>query len=56
MENLNEIIMDAQWTTGACAVGVATLESLAGGPPSADLTYVLPDAKSAVVFGFALDQ
>ena len=56
MNNLNEIIMDAQWTSGACAVGVATLETLAGGPPSADLTYVLPDAKSAIVFGFGLDQ
>ena len=56
MDNLNEIILDAQWTSGACAVGVATLETLAGGPPSADLTYVLPDAKSAIVFGFALDQ
>ena len=56
MDNLNEIILDAQWTSGACAVGVATLETLAGGPPSTDLTYVLPDAKSAIVFGFALDQ
>jgi epoxyqueuosine reductase QueG len=56
MDNLNEIIMDAQWTSGACAVGVATLETLAGGPPSVDLSYVLPDAQSAIVFGFALDQ
>ncbi len=56
MDNLNEIIMDAQWTSGACAVGVATLETLAGGPPSVDLTYVLPDAKSAICFGFSLDQ
>jgi len=56
MDNLNEIIMDAQWTSGACAVGVATLETLAGGPPSVDLTYVLPNARSAIVFGFALDQ
>jgi epoxyqueuosine reductase QueG len=56
MDNLNEIIMDAQWTSGACAVGVATRETLAGGPPSADLTYVLPEAKSAIVFGFGLDQ
>ena len=56
MKNLNEIIMDVQWTWGACAVGVATLETLAGGPPSVDLTYVLPNAKSAICFGFALDQ
>ena len=56
MENLREVILDAMWTTGPCAVGVATLETLAGGPPSADLTYVLPNAKSAVCFGFPLDQ
>lgn len=56
MVDLNEIITDYQWTSGACAVGVATLEALAGGPPSVDLTYVLPNAKSALVFGFALDQ
>jgi len=56
MENLNEIILDEVLTSGACAVGVATLETLAGGPPSVDLTYVLPDARSAIVFAFALDQ
>jgi epoxyqueuosine reductase len=56
MANLTEMIMDSQWTSGACAVGVATLETLAGGPPSVDLTYVLPNAKSAICFGFALDQ
>lgn len=56
MANLNEMILDAQLTSGACAVGVATRETLAGGPPSADLTYVLPNAKSAICFGFALDQ
>jgi len=29
MENLNEMVVDAQWTSGPCAVGVATLEALA---------------------------
>ena len=56
MGNLTETIMDVVWTSGACAVGVATPETLAGGPPSVDLTYVLPNAKSAVCFGFPLDQ
>jgi len=32
------------------------VETLAGGPPSADLTYKLPGAKSAICFAFALDQ
>ena len=38
------------------AVGIATTETLEGGPPSTDLTYVLPEAKSAVVFALPLDQ
>jgi epoxyqueuosine reductase QueG len=35
---------------GASKVGVATVETLAGGPPSTNLEYVLPGAKSAVSF------
>ena len=41
---------------GATIVGVATRETLAGGPPSTDLEYVLPDAKSAVCFAVPFDQ
>ncbi len=41
---------------GACAAGVATTETLAGGPPSTDLDYVLPGAKSAVSFAVPLNQ
>ena len=41
---------------GACAVGVATIETLEGGPPSTDLSYVLPGAKSAISFAVSLDQ
>jgi epoxyqueuosine reductase QueG len=41
---------------GAEAVGIVTTDMLAGGPPSTDLTYVLPDAKSAVSFALPLDQ
>ncbi len=37
---------------GAIRVGFATLESMAGGPPGADLTYLLPEAQSAI--GFAI--
>ncbi len=43
-------------TLGAFKVGIATTETLSCGPPSADLTYVLPEAKSAVCFALALDQ
>lgn len=41
---------------GAVAVGFASNESLAGGPPSADLSYVLPGAKAAVSFAIPLDK
>jgi epoxyqueuosine reductase len=35
---------------GAVRVGFANLETLAGGPPSADLGYIMPGARSAVSF------
>ncbi|MDP6269850.1 MAG: epoxyqueuosine reductase [Alphaproteobacteria bacterium] len=41
---------------GACAVGVTTVETLAGGPPTTDLEYVLPGARSAVTFALPYDQ
>ncbi len=41
---------------GALRVGIATRETLAGGPPSADLTYVLPQANSAISFALPLDR
>ncbi len=42
-------------TQGASKVGIATVETLAGGPPSTDLEYVLPGARSAVSFAVPLD-
>jgi epoxyqueuosine reductase QueG len=41
---------------GAFASGIATVESLKGGPPSTDLSYVLSGAKSAVVFALPFDK
>ena len=41
---------------GASKVGVATVQTLAGGPPSTDLEYVLPGAKSAVSFAVPFDE
>ena len=41
---------------GACAVGVAALETLEGGPPSTDLSYALPTARSAISFAVPLNQ
>lgn len=56
IKELTEKLKEMALTLGAFKVGIATTESLAGGPPSADLTYVLPEAKSAVVFALDLDQ
>lgn len=41
---------------GAIKVGVATKETLSGGPPSADITYLLPEAESAVCFALPLNR
>lgn len=41
---------------GASIVGIATLDTLAGGPPSTDITYVLKGARSAVTFAVPLDE
>lgn len=41
---------------GAFAAGINTVDTLAGGPPSTDLNYVLPGAKSAVTFAVAVDH
>lgn len=56
METLSETVIDYVMCQGACAAGIATLETLKGGPPSADLTYVLPGARSAISFAVELDQ
>lgn len=48
--------MDHVMSLGACAAGIATVKTLEGGPPSADLRYILPSAQSAVVFALPLDQ
>jgi DNA-binding transcriptional regulator GbsR (MarR family) len=53
---LTETLKEMALTLGAFKVGIATTETLLGGPPFADLTYVLPEAKSAVCFALAFDQ
>ena len=50
MEKLTRRVMELARCYGAGTVGIVTGEMLAGGPPSTDLTYVLPDARSAVSF------
>ncbi len=55
-KTLSDFAVDFLKTQGASIVGISTLETLAGGPPSANLEYVLPGAKSAVTFAVTLDQ
>lgn len=56
MITLNNEIDDFLRKKGAISVGFATLETLAGGPPSVNLTYVLPEAQSAINFALALNK
>ncbi len=37
-------------------MGFATLETMSGGPPGADLTYLLPEAQSAISFVMPLNM
>jgi epoxyqueuosine reductase len=56
MEKMTSRIKELAKCLGATAVGISTTKTLAGGPPSVDLSYVLPQAKSAVSFLLPLNQ
>jgi epoxyqueuosine reductase len=56
IQELSSKAIDFATNLGACAVGITTVDTLAGGPPSTDLEYVLPDARAAVTFALPLDQ
>ena len=53
---LNEEIEKYLLDNGALKVGFVTREGMTGGPPSADITYPLPNARSAVSFAVPLDK
>ena len=55
-KSLREEVIDWLETQRAIAVGISTRETLAGGPPSTDLEYVLPGARSAITFAIPFDQ
>jgi epoxyqueuosine reductase QueG len=55
MATLTEQVKAVLRSYGGARMGITTLETLAGGPPSADLTYILPGAKSAVTFALPLE-
>jgi epoxyqueuosine reductase len=56
MEKLTQRVKDLALCYGASAVGIVTKEMMEGGPPSADISYVLPTARSAVSFCVPLDE
>jgi len=56
MEKLSQIVMDYTISEGAFAAGIVTVNTLEGGPPSVDLSYVLPGAKSAISFAVSINQ
>lgn len=56
MEKMSRTIRNIATTLGAVTTGIVSRQALEGGPPSADLSYVMPKAKSALCFALALDQ
>lgn len=56
MRKLEEEIREFLIQRGAVKVAFTNTEALKGGPPSADLTYALPEARSAVSFAMPLDR
>ena len=54
MDELQKLVLDQAGLNGASCVGVATVDTLAGGPESADLTRVLKEARSAITFALPL--
>ncbi len=56
IERMTNTVKDLVLGGGAVSVGIATTEMLAGGPPSTDLSHVLQEARSAVVFALPLKQ
>jgi len=56
MEKLSQLVLDYARCESAMEAGIATTDTLSGGPPSTNLEYVMPGAKSAIVFSMGLDQ
>ncbi len=55
MDKLSKFALEIPLLEGAVRSGIVTTEGLEGGPPSADISYVLEGAKSAVSFAIAMD-
>jgi len=55
-EITKEMALNMPKGLGAALSGIATRKSLEGGPYTTDLDYVLPGAKSAIIFAVPFDQ
>ena len=51
-DEVEKILLDQ----GAVSVGFATRETLEGGPSTTDMTYILPEAETAICFAVPLDK
>jgi len=56
MASLTEQVKKMVGSYGMVRVGIVTRETLEGGPPSAELTYILPEARSAISFAIPLHK
>ncbi len=56
MDSLTQEVKDLIRAYGPGRVGIATRDTLAGGPPSTDLTFILPEGRSAVSFALPLEK
>ncbi|MCX5915658.1 MAG: epoxyqueuosine reductase [Deltaproteobacteria bacterium] len=56
MATFTEQVKEIVRSYGGARVGIVSRQTLAGGPPSTDLTYLLPEAKSAITFALPLDK
>lgn len=56
MDDLSRIALDFAYSAGAASVGIATTETLAGGPESSGLAYIMEGSRSAVCFALPLRQ
>ncbi|MBW2420144.1 MAG: hypothetical protein JRH19_16500 [Deltaproteobacteria bacterium] len=56
LQTIRDRLITQAETAGCCAVGVCNQAGLEGGPPSTDLTRQLPDARSAIVFAYPVDE
>lgn len=54
--SLSEDIIKFALDRGAIAAGIATVETLKGGPPSIDLNYKMPGARSAISFALPFNR